>query len=136
MFLALQQWEKHLLLIIYETQSIPGHSFISKETSDLPLLVLYSEFHVPAEAWQSKLCRLFPHGAFLHIKQQLMNSQWVLCSHAWSAQKTERGDWRLAVVHTRDTQQSVVYSLTGVTRTINIGRTCFSRQMLGIWELI
>lgn len=74
-FLALQQWEKHLLLIIYETRSIPGHSFITKETSDLPLLVLFSEFHVPAEAWQLKLHRHFPHGAFLHVKQQLTNSQ-------------------------------------------------------------
>lgn len=28
---------------------------MSKETSDLPLLVLLSKFHLPAQAWQLKL---------------------------------------------------------------------------------
>lgn len=67
--------KKQVLQIIYKTHSAPDYSFISTETSDLPLLVLFFKFHVPAEAWQLKLHRHFPDGAFLHIKQQLTNSQ-------------------------------------------------------------
>lgn len=135
-FLARQPRENPWPQIIYETHSVPGYSFISKETADLRLPVLFSEFHVPAEAWQLKPHRLSPHGPFLHIKQQLTNGQWVLCSHAWSAQNTERRDWRLAVVLTRDTPWCVLYSFTAVTWAINICRTCFSWQKLGIWEWI
>lgn len=66
---------KQFLQIIYKTHSVQDYAFISKGTLDLPLLVLFSTFHLAAEAWQLKLDRHFPHGAFLHIKQQLTNSQ-------------------------------------------------------------
>lgn len=74
-FLEVQQWEKQFLQIIYKSHSVLSYFFISKETSDLPVLALFSDFHVPVEAWQLKLHRHFPDGAFLHIKQQLTNSR-------------------------------------------------------------
>ena len=74
-FLAVQQWEKQFLQIVSKTHSVPYYFFISKETSDLPVLVLFSNFCVPVEAWQLQLHRHFPDGAFLHIKQQLTHSQ-------------------------------------------------------------
>lgn len=70
--------------------------------------------------WPQKPHRSFPDAAFLHIKQQLTNTHWALCSHAWSVQKTEKRDSRLAVVLSGDIQWWIsAHSLTVLTWAIN-----------------
>lgn len=91
--------------------------------------VLFSNFHISVEAWQLQLHRHFPDRAFLHIKQQLTNSQWP-SAYARSAQKTERGeirDWQLSSLETFNDVFSV-YSFTVLTWAINICRTCLADE--------
>lgn len=87
----------------------------------MPFTVLLSKNSKKEEVWPQKPHRSFPDVAFLHIKQQLTNTHWALCSHAWSVQKTEKRDSRPAVVLSRDIQWWIsAHSLTVLTWAINI----------------
>lgn len=132
-----QQWEKQFLQIIYKSHWAPDYSFISKETPDLPLLVFFSKFHGPAEAWQSKLHRLLPmeHFCILNSSLQTVSESSAPRPHQHKTLKGESGDWQLSSLETFNDVFSV-YSFTVLTWAINICRTCFSWQKCGIWELI
>lgn len=109
-FLAMPQWEKQVLQIIYETHGVP---LLAKELSDL---VLFSKFHVPTEAWRLKLHRHFltEHFCILNSSLQMVNGSPAPTPDRHTKLKGETRDWQLSSLETpRDVFS--VYSFTVVT---------------------